>query len=171
MTTAVLHKLPTLALTQEAFAPYGQVVSPRRAIGQGIGTGYNPMNNPDEAQLALSQGQPRVWIMRLPKVGIAFRRIARHRRTTQCLGALGGKAWLIAVAPPGALADGARPRPEEIVGFHVPGDCLVKLHLATWHAGPHFIHDEADFFNLEMMDTNDHDFDAVDLGVECVFDL
>jgi hypothetical protein len=30
-----------------------------------------------------------------------------------------------------------------------PGDRLIKLHVATWHAGPHFVHDECQFVNLE----------------------
>ena len=73
--------------------------------------------------------------------------IARHRRVTQCLGSLGGKEWLIGVAPPGDLGDDACPRLEDIVAFRVPGDRLIKLHVATWHAGPHFVHDECLFVN------------------------
>jgi ureidoglycolate hydrolase len=82
---------------------------------------------------------------RLSAVGTvspADRRIARHRRVTQCLGSLGGKEWLIGVAPPGDLNDDAGPRVEDIAAFRVPGDRLIKLHVATWHAGPHFVHDE-----------------------------
>jgi ureidoglycolate hydrolase len=171
MTSAVLHKIAVQPLTAEAFAPYGQIVTPRRALGQGVGPRYEPWTNPDEAQLVLRHGQPRLWIMRLAKIGVRFQRIARHRRVTQCLGALGGKDWLVGVAPPGDLADSGRPRLDDIVGFRVPGDCVIKLHVATWHAGPHFTHDEVDFVNLEMMDTNETDFHAVDLGVECVLDV
>jgi hypothetical protein len=40
------------------------------------------------------------------------------------------------VAPPGDLGDDARPRIEDIAAFRVPGDCLIKLHVATWHAVP-----------------------------------
>jgi hypothetical protein len=43
----------------------------------------------------LGNGEPRLWIMHLPHVGLGFTRIARHRRVTQCLGSLGGKEWLI----------------------------------------------------------------------------
>jgi ureidoglycolate hydrolase len=171
MTEAALHKIPIRTLDPASFAPYGQVVTARRAGGQGVGVAHDPMGGPEEAQLVLSHGQPRVWIMKLPKIGVRFRRIARHRKVTQCLGAMGGKDWLIGVAPPGDLSDAGRPRLDDVVGFRVPGDCVIKLHVATWHAGPHFTHDEADFFNLEMMDTNQADFHAVDLGVECVFDL
>ena len=87
------------------------------------------------------------------------------------LGSLGGKEWLIGVAPAGDLGDDARPRVEEIAAFRVPGDRLIKLHVATWHAGPHFVHDECLFFNLENRDTNRRDFHAVPLSVECRYRL
>jgi hypothetical protein len=65
----------------------------------------------------------------------------------------------------------ARPRVEDIAAFRVPGDRLIKLHVATWHAGPHFVHDECFFVNLENLDTNHRDFHAVPLPVECRYGL
>jgi ureidoglycolate hydrolase len=165
------HMLEIRELTREAFAPYGQVIAPLRTGGQGAATRYDPETSAHEANLVVGNGQPRLWIMHLPHVGLGFSRIARHRKVTQCLGSLGGREWLIAVAPPGDLADDARPRPEEIVAFRVPGDRLIKLHLATWHAGPHFVHDECLFVNLENLDTNRRDFHAAPLAVECRYVL
>jgi len=118
-------------LTAEAFAPYGQVIAPLRTGGQGAETRYDPETSPSEAKLVLGNGEPRLWIMHLPHVGLGFTRMARHRRVTQCLGSLGGKEWLIGVAPPGDLGDDARPRIEDIAAFRVPGDRLIKLHVAT----------------------------------------
>ena len=165
------HLLEPRELTPESFAPYGEVVLPLRTGGQGAETGYDPENSTREARLVLDNGVPRLWLMHLPHVGLGFSRIARHRRVTQCLGSLGGKEWLIGVAPPGDFADDARPRVEDIVAFRVPGDRLVKLHVGTWHAGPHFVHDECLFFNLENLDTNRRDFHAVALPVECRYRL
>src|SRR5260370_36839788 len=48
---------------------------------------------------------------------------------------------------------------------------MIKLHVATWHAGPHFVHDECLFVNLENLDTNRRDFHAVPLDVECRYRL
>jgi len=162
-----LHLLEVRQLTPDAFAPYGQIIAPLRTGGQGAETGYNPETSPREAKLVLGNGEPRLWIMHLPHVGLGFTRIARHRRVTQCLGSLGGKEWLIGVAPPGDFADDAAPLVDDIVAFRVPGDCVIKLHVATWHAGPHFVHDECLFFNLENLDTNKRDFHAAALPVEC----
>ncbi len=161
------HKIPLLTLTPEAFAPYGQLVKMRRSGKQFDANDYLPWEHADEAQLELTAGTPRLWIMHQFKRGRRFSQIARHRKITQCLGAMEGKEWFMAVAPPQSLDDGARPRLADIVAFRIPGDAIIKLHVATWHAGPHFDHDEAKFINLENMDTNQRDFQAVDVGAEC----
>jgi ureidoglycolate hydrolase len=166
-----LHLLELRELTPEAFAPYGQIIAPLRTGGQGSATHHDAENSPSEAQLVLDNGVPRLWIMHLPHVGLGFSRIARHRRVTQCLGSLGGKEWLIGVAPPGDLSDDARPNLEDIVAFRVPGDRVIKLHVATWHAGPHFVHDDCMFINLENLDTNQRDFHAMPLPAECRYRL
>jgi len=169
--TLPLHMLEVRELTAEAFAPYGEVIAPLRTGGQGVATGHDPEASASDAKLVLGNGEPRLWIMHLPHVRLGFTRIARHRRVTQCLGSLGGKEWLIGVAPPGDLGDDARPRVEDITAFRVPGDRLIKLHVATWHAGPHFVHDESLFVNLENLDTNRRDFHAVLLSAECRYRL
>src|SRR4051812_48868084 len=115
MTSAVLHKIPVRPLTAEAFAPYGQIVSARQTGGQAGSDHSNHAADPTEAQLLLTNGTPRLWIMRLSNIGVRFKRIARHRKVTQCLGSLGGKSWLVGVAPPSDLADTGRPRLEDIV--------------------------------------------------------
>jgi ureidoglycolate hydrolase len=163
-----LHLLEVRELTPEAFLPYGEIIAPLRSGGQGAAGGEREA---EDASLVLGNGEPRLWIMHLPHVGLGFTRIARHRRVTQCLGSLGGKEWFIGVAPPGDLGDNASPRIEDIVAFRVPGDRLIKLHVATWHAGPHFVHDECLFFNLENLDTNRRDFHAAPLSVECRYRL
>ena len=169
-TEALARKtIPVNELTGEAFRPYGEIIAARGTRGQFVAKPDHPEHAENEPRLVLSNGEPRLWIMHLKQVGITFSKMARHRRVTQCLGALGGKDWLIAVAPPGDLDDGARPRLTDIAGFRIPGDCIVKLHLATWHAGPHLTDDECLFFNLENVDTNSRDFHSVDLGIECRF--
>lgn len=112
----------------------------------------------DDAQLDLSRGAPRFYIMNLPNRGLTFRQITRHLQVTQCLAAVGGKPWLIAVAPPLELNNGAAcPDPAEICAFQVPGDRAIQLHRGTWHAGPYFTEPSRAFFNLELTDTNQVD--------------
>ncbi|WP_228375420.1 MULTISPECIES: ureidoglycolate lyase [unclassified Synechococcus] len=107
----------------------------------------------------MNQGQPRFYLMRLPRRGLKFSQITRHTRCTQCLGSLHGKEWFIAVAPP---ADELQV--DEIQAFRVPGDRFIKLEMGTWHAGPYFDHEEfIDFYNLELADTNLTDRETINL--------
>jgi len=143
MTTSptTLKSLKAEPITPENFAPFGQVIFPSQD-----GAAYGS----DDAQLKLDEGIPRFYIMRLEAKGRKFHSITRHRRCTQCLGALAGAEWLMGVAPPGDAAD---PDPETIRAFHIPGNCFIKLHVGTWHAGPLFDAPVVDFYNLELSDT------------------
>ncbi len=145
------QQLPALAITPENFRPYGQVILP--ALD---GKAFDAA----DAQLHLSEGTPRFYIMRLQHRGRQFSRITRHQRCTQCLGSLEGKSWFIAVAPP---AEADCPDPEAIVAFRVPGTCFIKLDLGTWHAGPYFDQEFVDFYNLELSDTNAIDHQTCNL--------
>lgn len=143
-------------LTAEAFAPFGQVIAPApddRPFGS------------DDAQLDLRRGTPRFYIMSLAARPAGFRTITRHVKVTQCLASCGAKPWVIAVAPPEAPDDpDARPDPRRIAAFRVPGTAGIKLERGTWHAGPFFSGTSADFFNLELSDTNETDHHSIDLA-------
>ena len=153
-----LIELPVRALTAEAFKPFGQVIAPA-ADGQLFG--------PDDAQLDIARGIPRFYTMSLKARPATFRSITRHLRVTQCLASCGGRPWLIAVAPPNEPDNpDARPDPASIVAFHVPGTLGIKLDRSTWHVGPFFSGPTADFFNLELSDTNVTDHHSVYLDKE-----
>jgi ureidoglycolate hydrolase len=137
-----LRQLVLEPITSAAFAPFGQAIFPQ-ADGLPFG--------PQDAQLQLGGGTPRFYLMTLTHRGHRFRTITRHQRCTQCLGALGGQAWWLAVAPPSV---DPQPNPDQIRAFHIPGDCLVKLSVGTWHAGPYFSQPQVSFYNLELSDTN-----------------
>lgn len=143
------RSVSTCLVSREAFLPFGELIE---ACADGVPFG------PQDAQLDLGAGVPRFYIMRLPRRGLVFRQITRHRLVTQCLASVGGKSWFIAVAPPRRLDEPlAEPALDEICGFQVPGNVAVKLHKGTWHAGPFFNDDEMAFFNLELSNTNEVD--------------
>lgn len=146
---ATVRVLPVNRLTPESFAPYGTVIEPKED-----GTPFGP----EDAQLELTRGTPRLYIMRLPRRELRVKQITRHRQVTQCLASVGGKPWLIAVAPPLKVDDPqAEPAFEDIKAFHIPGDVAIKLHRGSWHAGPFFEDEVVSFFNLELSDTNEVD--------------
>jgi ureidoglycolate hydrolase len=145
-----IRDLPARPVTPERFAPFGQVIEP---VHDG------ELFGPKDAQLDLTSGTPRFYLMDLPSPGVTFGHITRHRRTTQCLASSCGSPWLIAVAPPLDLdRDDAEPDLDAIEGFVVPGHTAVMLFKGTWHAGPFFAApDRIRFFNLELSDTNQVD--------------
>ena len=136
-------------VTPEAFAPFGQVIS---AEEDGVEFG------PEDAQLDLSQGTPRFYVMRLRDKAMQFDRITYHAKVTQCLGALGDAPWYMAVAAP-TMDVNRRPAEGDIRVFEIPPGKFVKMHAGTWHAGPLWDSVNAgpkyiDFYNLELADTN-----------------
>ena len=133
----VIKQLVARLITEDKFRPYGQLIVPEQD---------GKIYDNKDAQLNLENGTPRFYIMRLHHRGRKFEKITRHERCTQCLGSLGGKDWLIAVAPPSRVA--------ELAAFRIPGNCFIKLEVGTWHAGPYFDHEVVDFYNLELSDTN-----------------
>jgi ureidoglycolate hydrolase len=149
-----LRPLPVIPLAAEpltstAFAPYGQVIWPQGDDGDW---------QPGDADLELSQGQPRLYLVRLPARGLRFRELAAHRLVSQCLGVMGPHAWQIAVAPPSLPTDQPINGLSHVRAFTVPPCCILKLHPGTWHAGPLFAHPgELVFCNLELRDTNSQD--------------
>src|ERR1700757_1781312 len=98
--------IPAQALDPAALRPYGEVIQARAgAVNQFDSIPYDPEISSDEPKLSLCNGQPRLWIMHLKNRGAVFTKLARRRRVSQCLGAMHGKEWSIAVAPPQDFAD------------------------------------------------------------------
>ncbi|CAM0882967.1 unnamed protein product [Alopecurus aequalis] len=158
--------LRAVEATPESFAPFGQVIA---ASPDGDQFG------PHDAQLDLSRGIPRFYIMRLESRPLKFSTITHHASVTQCLGSIGGQDWYLGVAKP-SIVEGAPeqsgqhdgrspvqaraghyylpPDPAEVCVFRVSGPKFLKLHTGTWHAGPLFKADAVDFYNLELSNTN-----------------
>jgi ureidoglycolate hydrolase len=138
-----IQKLEAELITSENFQNYGQVI-----FASEDGKAFDIQ----DALLELDRGVPRFYIMRLHQRGRKFHKITRHIQSTQCLGSLMGKDWLIAVCPPNNQSN--QPMLSEIRAFRIPGDCFINLKVGTWHAGPYFEDDTVDFYNLELSDTN-----------------
>jgi ureidoglycolate hydrolase len=166
MDSSVRHSIQAQDLTDEAFAPYGDIIKPRISGEQfDRAYSYDPSKERTHVKLVMTNGEPILRIMHQRLRGLMFSKMARHRRVSQCLGSLQGKEWFVAVAAP--TSDDSYPRLADITAFRIPGDCIIKLHVGTWHAGPHFKHQECLFLNLENDDTNTFDFQDVALPYEC----
>ncbi|KAJ8451250.1 hypothetical protein Cgig2_014022 [Carnegiea gigantea] len=166
-------RLKAIEATPESFKDYGQVIE-SAPDSQQFG--------PHDAQLDLSRGIPRFYIMHLKDRQLKFSTITHHASVTQCLGSIGGHVWYIGVAKPSIVnsstdvGDSGKkitkspcghlyvpPSVEEVRVFRITGPKFLKLNVGTWHAGPLFLPDAMDFYNLELSNTNvvdhtTHDF-------------
>ncbi|CEL97856.1 unnamed protein product [Vitrella brassicaformis CCMP3155] len=141
-------------VTVDNFKPYGQLQQ-----AQVDGKEFND----EDAALQLDRGTPRFYIMRLPQRGLSFSTITRHKQVTQCLGAINGEPWYMAVAPPDLSS--SRPDVERLKVFRIPGDAFIKMEIGTWHAGPLFDQPHpVSFYNLELSDTNLVDHETYDFS-------
>ncbi|WP_431284786.1 ureidoglycolate lyase [Humitalea sp. 24SJ18S-53] len=145
-----IDMIPQTATTA-GIAPFGTLILP--------GEDGAPFGDAD-AQLALGAGTPRFYIMRLAHRPMGVVGITRHVKVTQVLASADGQPWFICLAPPG---DATQPDPASIACFRIPPGVGLALHRGTWHAGPYFQAAQADFFNLELSDTNIDDHHTVRL--------
>lgn len=168
--SAVRYSIGAQNLTDEAFGPYGAIIKPRLSGEQfDRAHSYDPSQEITHVKLVMTNGEPTLRIMHQRLRGLMFSKMARHRRVSQCLGSLQRKEWFMAVAEPTKNDTG--PRLEDIAAFRIPGDRIIKLHVATWHAGPHFRHEECLFLNFENEDTNTQDFQEVALPQACQIEI
>jgi len=144
--TSELPPLRARTATRANFAAFGELVAESED-----GELYDATAGGIDASLDLSQGPPRLYLMRLdgPRE-LSVSMITRHQRVTQCLGALGEeKDFYLVVHQPGD-----EPSVGGLNAFRVPPRHFVKLHAGTWHAGPLWTRDEhRTFVNLELADT------------------
>lgn len=126
----------------------------------------------------------RFYIMRLKDRELKFRTITHHASVTQCLGAIGGGTWYLGVAKSTVVDDVNEgggimkqsvvkslcghfyvpPEVNEVRVFKIEGSKFLKLHRGTWHAGPLFLDEMMDFYNLELNNTNvstSHNFTSI----------
>ncbi|KAJ1424886.1 Ureidoglycolate lyase domain superfamily [Sesbania bispinosa] len=164
MDEAKAVRVKPIEATPSTFKHFGQVIE---ASPDGHDFG------PHDAQLDLSQGIPRFYIMHLENRPLKFSNITHHASVTQCLGSIGGHDWYLGVAKPSIVDSNeikddtgknivqsrcghlyVPPAIEDVQVFKVSGSKFLKLNRGTWHAGPLFKADAMDFYNLELSNTN-----------------
>ncbi|WP_376098492.1 ureidoglycolate lyase [Roseomonas sp. CCTCC AB2023176] len=126
--------LTVQALTPEAFAPFGQVLTAEGRRRLPINTYGDRL---DLFREGFESDQPTEWFIFLGRdrgAGVLF--LERHQQLTQTFIPVGGKGFHTVVARPGAREEGGLPALDELAAFWVPGDAAIQLHRATWHENP-----------------------------------
>ncbi len=130
-------------LTEERFRPYGYVIEGEEEI---------PID---------MEGLPTISILESKRRPFEIKEMARHCKTMQAFVSLGGKSWVLAVAPPDGVGDPvAVPDIGRIRAFLITGDRGVMIRRGTWHYGPLTLEERGYFVNVEAKDTNRDDFES-----------
>ena len=127
------HTVTAEPLTEEAFAPFGQVVASGDMVMDLRGDERFHLNvlHYDHADHPL-----------------VCDHLNRHHKATQMLVALGGRPTLIAVAPSSCSFATADDLPS-IRAFVCDGTAGVNLSLGTWHWGPYPLMADVDLVNVQ----------------------
>jgi ureidoglycolate lyase len=137
-------------LTEEAFAPFGQVIR----------EGDMVMELRDGEEFHLN-------VLHYERKPLRCDHLNAHHKATQALIALAGKPTLLVVAP-GDLDFSTEDHLAHVRAFVCDGTAGVNLALGTWHWGPYPIADHVDLVNVQgagFADDNEVAYLTRDLGV------
>jgi ureidoglycolate hydrolase len=141
-------------LTEEAFAPFGQV----------IGRGDMVMELRDDEVFHLN-------VLHYDREPLRCDHLNRHHRATQALVALAGKPTLLVVAPP-AFDFSTVEHVESVRAFVLDGSAGVNLALGAWHWGPYPITDYVDLVNVQGAGfANDNEIAYLERDLDVVIEV
>ena len=122
-----LHEVPIEPLSEEAFEPFGRLISARDGPPD-----YRGASGTKGWHVAFESGLPLLSVLKTPYLGLRFARMERHLHVSQAFVPLGGSAAVVAVAPP--TPEASRPRLEDIRAFLLDDSRGYVLHIGTWHS-------------------------------------
>jgi ureidoglycolate lyase len=127
---ATIHELRVEPLTEDAFAPFGEIVSAKARVPD-----FRTESGTEGWAVDFRGGRPLVMVLRTPYGGpaVRFSKLERHFALTQTFLPLGGSPAVVAVAPP-APDRAAVPDPAQIRAFLLDGTRGYALAPGTWHS-------------------------------------
>jgi ureidoglycolate hydrolase len=125
---ATVHALRVEPLTDEAFAPFGQVISAKDRRPD-----FETESGTEGWAVDFRAGRPLVMLLRTPYQGLRFSKLERHFGLTQTFLPLGGSPAVVAVAAPSEDRT-AVPAPQDIRAFLLDGTKGYVLGRGTWHS-------------------------------------
>jgi ureidoglycolate lyase len=125
-----VHQLRIEPLTEEAFAPFGQIVSVKNRAPD-----FKTESGTEGWAVDFRSGTPLVMLLRTPYRPPAFSKLERHFNVTQTFLPLGGSPAVLALAPPASTDDREKiPGPTEVRAFLLDGTKGYALARGTWHS-------------------------------------
>ena len=111
-------------LTQEAFAPFGEVLTP-----EGREAGGTPASHLWYPQAVVIDGPTSINLMRVLPHDFILKDFEAHDHTTENLIAMDGDL-IVGMAPAGAL------EADNVKAFYIPRGLGISLKPSVWHAVP-----------------------------------
>jgi ureidoglycolate lyase len=125
---SAVHEVRVEPLTEEAFAPFGQVISAKAHTPD-----FKTDSGTEGWAVDFRSGRPLVMLLRTVYQGLRFTKLERHFNVTQSFLPLGGAPAVVAVAPPSD--ERARvPAPAEVRAFLLDGSQGYAMKRGTWHS-------------------------------------
>ena len=148
-----MRELRPEPLTAEAFAPFGSVIEASDAavridINQGHAVRYDALAEVDSAD---GGGSGVISLFRAkPLAELVLRSFERHPLGSQTFVPLGGRPYLVAVAPPGDFD------PAAIRLFRAEGNQGVHYRKGTWHHFLLVLEEDCDFLVVDRAGPGDN---------------
>ena len=130
------------AATAEALAPFGNII--------GVAPGATPLPTAFYEGKVRLYGMPEflsdddteLTVARMDRREMRVRWMERHFKHTQVFVPLGGKPFVVILAPPTPNQD--LPDLDEARAFLFDGSCAFAMHVGTWHEFPFAVLDQTD---------------------------
>jgi ureidoglycolate lyase len=126
---ARIVRVPVEPLTEDAFAPFGEILGPKDQPPDFRGVSSVGWNSGFELS-----GAPHVMAYRSEPVGLQFRFLERHFSVSQTFIPLGNTRAVVAVAAPTDPDPDALPKPDDVRAFLIDGSVGYLLRRGTWHS-------------------------------------
>ena len=113
---ATLQWVKIEPLTDEAFAPFGQIIS-----AQDRAPDFHTTSGTRGWAVDFQAGRPLLMLLHTPYQGLSFGKLERHFNLTQTFLPMGGSPAVVAVAPPGSGDRNEVPAPSDVRAFLLDG--------------------------------------------------
>ena len=126
MTT--IHAVKIEPLTEQAFAPFGQLISAKDRVPD-----FETKSGTRGWAVDFASGRPLLMLLRTPYQGLRCTKLERHFNVTQTFLPMGGSPAVLAVAAPSGNGD-SLPSPSDVHAFLLDGRAGYMLRRGTWHS-------------------------------------
>ena len=123
-----VHEVTIEPLTEDAFAPFGQIISTKERTPD-----FRTESGTEGWAVDFHSGRPLLMVLRTSYQGLSFSKLERHFELTQTFLPLGGSPAVVAVAPPSSDRT-VIPKPPEVRAFLLDGTTGYALAPGTWHS-------------------------------------